>query len=247
MSPPSLHRIIPPDVPFSSRQVLDSRFLLFEAQQAHLYGLPAAIALSSVTTTPARVLGVDHRLGSLRAGNDADLVVWDSHPLQLGATPIQVYIDGIAQLDASHQAVRSKAALQVPPRVPDWGDEAQIHKDARGNPDYAALLKGKPVPNGDVAFINVRNVWMRSAEGDGDLVDLAATDEHGPKTVIVRSGKIACVGRACVNESLVGIQVIDLQDGSLVPGLISFGSTLGTGEIVAEKVRRSAIVVPAAR
>lgn len=126
------------------------------------------------------------------------------------------------------------------PKVPDWGDEAQIHKDARGDPDYAALLKGKPAPRGDVAFLNVRNVWMRGKTGDGGLVDLAAGDEPGLKTVVVRAGKIACVGRACAGESLVGLQTVDLMGGAFVPGLISFGSTLGMGEIVAEKVRRLA-------
>jgi hypothetical protein len=198
--------------------------------------LPAAIALSSVTTTPARVLGVDHRLGSLRAGNDGDLVVWDSHPLQLGATPVQVYIDGIAQLEAPHHATRSKASLQALPKVPDWGNEAQIHKDARGDPDYAALLKGKSALHGDVAFVNVRNVWIRGESEDG-LVDLAADEEVGPKTVLIRDGRIACVGRACAGESLVGLDLVDLKMGSILPGLISFGSTLGLGEIVAEKVR----------
>ena len=47
---------------------MDSRFLLYEAQQAHFYGLPANLALASVTTTPATVLGLDHRIGFLKQG-----------------------------------------------------------------------------------------------------------------------------------------------------------------------------------
>ena len=45
-----------------------SRWLLHEAQQAHYYGLPEAAALSSVTSTPAQTLGLDHRIGFVKTG-----------------------------------------------------------------------------------------------------------------------------------------------------------------------------------
>ena len=48
--------------------MLDSRFLLGEAQQAYYYGLPHNLALASVTTTPAGVLGQDHRIGYVKEG-----------------------------------------------------------------------------------------------------------------------------------------------------------------------------------
>ena len=52
----------------SDHPVLNSRFLLFEAQQAYYYGLSANLALSAVTSTPAKVLGLDHRIGFIREG-----------------------------------------------------------------------------------------------------------------------------------------------------------------------------------
>ena len=48
-----------------------SRYLLHEAQQAHHYGLPADVALASVTSTAAEVLGMDHRVGYVKEGWDA--------------------------------------------------------------------------------------------------------------------------------------------------------------------------------
>ena len=45
-----------------------SRWLLHEAQQAHYYGLPEAVALSSVISTPAQTLGLDHRIGFIKTG-----------------------------------------------------------------------------------------------------------------------------------------------------------------------------------
>lgn len=52
----------------SDHAVLNSRYLLYEAQQAHYYGLSWTLALASVTTTPATVLGYDHRIGFIKAG-----------------------------------------------------------------------------------------------------------------------------------------------------------------------------------
>lgn len=52
----------------SDHPVLNSRYLLFEAQQAYFYGLSANLALSAVTSTPAKVLGLDHRIGFIREG-----------------------------------------------------------------------------------------------------------------------------------------------------------------------------------
>ena len=45
-----------------------SRYLIHEAAQAHYYGLEDKIALASVTTTAAKVLGLDHRIGYLKPG-----------------------------------------------------------------------------------------------------------------------------------------------------------------------------------
>ena len=48
--------------------MLNSRYLLFEAQQAHYYGLNPALALASVTSTPAKAAGMDHRVGTIAEG-----------------------------------------------------------------------------------------------------------------------------------------------------------------------------------
>ncbi|KAL4922703.1 hypothetical protein BDW62DRAFT_196710 [Aspergillus aurantiobrunneus] len=83
-----------PELIKAADQARSARYLLFQAAHAHSYGLSDALALGSITSVPARTLGLDHRIGHVRTGYDADLVVWDSHPSELGATPVQVYIDG---------------------------------------------------------------------------------------------------------------------------------------------------------
>ena len=52
----------------SDHPVLNSRYLVYEAQQAHYYGLPHNLALAAVTSTPAKVMGQDHRIGYVKAG-----------------------------------------------------------------------------------------------------------------------------------------------------------------------------------
>lgn len=52
----------------SDHPAIVSRYLLHEAQQAHYYGLPENLAMKSVISTPAEVLGLDHRIGFLREG-----------------------------------------------------------------------------------------------------------------------------------------------------------------------------------
>jgi imidazolonepropionase-like amidohydrolase len=44
---------------------------MYEAALAHYYGLPADIAIASLTTTPAEVAGYAHRLGYVKTGYDA--------------------------------------------------------------------------------------------------------------------------------------------------------------------------------
>ncbi|KAI8367939.1 hypothetical protein EDC96DRAFT_142787 [Choanephora cucurbitarum] len=79
----------------SDHPVLNSQHLIFEAAKTTHYGLPAQEAFKAVTSTPANAIGLGHRIGSLKVGYDADLVIWDREPLELGATPLQVFIDGV--------------------------------------------------------------------------------------------------------------------------------------------------------
>jgi imidazolonepropionase-like amidohydrolase len=53
---------------------MNSRYLLYEAQQAFYYGLEAGKALCAVTTTPAEVLGLGWRVGYVKEGWDAGKV-----------------------------------------------------------------------------------------------------------------------------------------------------------------------------
>ncbi|PSP41157.1 amidohydrolase [Halobacteriales archaeon QH_6_64_20] len=57
-------------------------------------GLPESVALESVTRTPAEILGIDDRVGTLEAGTDADVAVWDGPMFELGSDAEEVFVDG---------------------------------------------------------------------------------------------------------------------------------------------------------
>ena len=68
--------------------------LIREAMFAVRNGLGPQQALDAVTIEPAKLLGVDDRIGSLAPGKDADFVIWSQHPLNPAAVAESVYIDG---------------------------------------------------------------------------------------------------------------------------------------------------------
>ena len=76
------------------------RHLNTEAAKAMKYGgLSENEALSLVTINPARQLDLDHRIGSIEPGKDADLVIYDKHPLSNFAKVQKVLIDGEVYFD----------------------------------------------------------------------------------------------------------------------------------------------------
>ena len=52
-----------------------------------------------VTLNPAKTLKVDSRVGSIKVGKDADLVLWSTNPLSIYAKAEQTYVDGVKFFD----------------------------------------------------------------------------------------------------------------------------------------------------
>ncbi len=61
---------------------------------ATAHGLPEEAALRAMTLSPAEILGVDHRVGSLEVGKDADFVIWSGHPFKTRSRVLRTYING---------------------------------------------------------------------------------------------------------------------------------------------------------
>jgi imidazolonepropionase-like amidohydrolase len=57
-------------------------------------GMNEQEALQTITLNTAKLLGVDHRVGSIEIGKDADLGIWDGHPLSVYAKCAMTMIEG---------------------------------------------------------------------------------------------------------------------------------------------------------
>ena len=70
-----------------------------EAGLAMRGGLTREQALRAVTITPAQILGVDNRVGTVEVGKDADLVLWNGEPFEVTTRPIGVLVSGRLVVD----------------------------------------------------------------------------------------------------------------------------------------------------
>jgi imidazolonepropionase-like amidohydrolase len=76
-----------------------------EAGKMVMYcGLDQAEALKMVTINPARLLGIEERVGSLKEGKDADFVIWSGNPLSMSSRVEQTWIEGTNYFDVERDA-----------------------------------------------------------------------------------------------------------------------------------------------
>jgi imidazolonepropionase-like amidohydrolase len=74
--------------------VVPINFLVHQASLAVKDGLDRENALRALTINPARIAGIDDRLGSIEPGKDADLVIWSGDPLDVLSRAVRVFVDG---------------------------------------------------------------------------------------------------------------------------------------------------------
>ncbi|KAK2027819.1 amidohydrolase [Colletotrichum zoysiae] len=191
----------------SDNPVLNAQHVLFEAAKAYRYGLPYHAALSSVTSAPAELLGLGQRIGKIKPGFDADIAVWDSDPLSVGAAPVQVWIDGAAQ----------------------FSDPFELKKPLTGpiSPDLTlANITEETLDLKEVVFTGVSNVWL-----SGENVRSAGDETVN---VVFANGAIKCIG-ACSEEvaaaKSASKSIISLTNGHITESFTAFGSLIGLNEI----------------
>lgn len=74
---------------------LYARTLTQVAGNAVANGMKWDHALAAITKNPAQVWGVSDSYGTLEAGKDADVVIWDGDPLEVTSAPTAVFIQGV--------------------------------------------------------------------------------------------------------------------------------------------------------
>lgn len=196
----------------SDNPVISAQHVIFEAAKGYHYGLPYHAALASVTTAPAEHLGLGERLGKIKPGYDADIVVWDSDPLSVGATPAQVWIDGTPQFKDPIVLNKTRTGPLVP-------DESLSH------------IPDEPTEVSDALFSGVTTVFL----SDNETYEAG----EGPLNIAISKGKITCIG-SCADEfkaaTAAGVEVTALRNGYLHNAFVGVAGTLGLNEIDGEDV-----------
>lgn len=185
--------------------IIHGRDLLYQAQKAAHWGLNPDSALEAVTLKPAIAMGLDHRIGSISIGKDADIVVWDRHPLHHGAKPTHIYIEG-------HLVVQN--ALNVRKDLLTYNSPYHTWKMVESPSNVCNDISNNENTLDSYAIIN-SNIYTGS--------------NYLPNSIIVvKNGIYQCVGNCNITDIDV---VFDLKNGTITPGLIMNGMLFGTKEV----------------
>jgi len=68
-------------------------------------GVSEEEAWKFVTLNPAKLLHIDDKVGSIKVGKDADLVLWSDHPLSIYAKPEKTLIEGVVYFDKDQDKI----------------------------------------------------------------------------------------------------------------------------------------------
>jgi adenine deaminase len=100
-------------VSINSDSAEEDRHLNQEAAKTMRFGgLSAEKALELITINPARQLRIDKRVGSIEVGKDADLVIYDKHPLSVYAVAQMTLVDGQVYFDRQKD-LQTRAASEA--------------------------------------------------------------------------------------------------------------------------------------
>ncbi len=161
--------------------ITESRFFLHTGAIAVRGGMPETAALKAMTLTPAKLMHLDHKLGSLEKGKDADFVVLSGPPFSTFTRVKQTFIDGKKVFDEATDRAYSEGGFALPSgeKLPTVGRAYEL----------------KPP---------VEELVLRTYDGDAEsgkgvtaiLADqlLTGTTLIGKAVVVVRGGKIEHVG-----------------------------------------------------
>jgi imidazolonepropionase-like amidohydrolase len=198
-------------VSINSDDAEQARRLNNEAAKTIRYGgLSDEEAFATVTINPAKQLHIDDRVGSLDTGKDADVVIWNHHPLSTAAIVEQAYIDGRVYYDrlkdlAAHNggAAPSGPAPAVAPAAPAPAPAAE-NLNVRTNSD-----------GGTWAITNARIVTV-----SGAVIPSG--------TIVIKGNTIDAVGAGVTPPA--GARVVDAKGASVYPGFIDAATDIGIRE-----------------
>ncbi len=80
-------------------------------------GLTDNQALALITLNPAKQLKIDEFVGSIEVGKQADLVIYDGHPLSVRSVVEKTFVDGVLYFDLAADRTRQAALADIKKRM----------------------------------------------------------------------------------------------------------------------------------
>ena len=213
-------------VPGSDREEGIQNFLLYAAQMVK-HGMRRQDALEAVTLTPAKILGLDKRIGSIEQGKDANLVILSGDPFH-GATRIdQVILQGkIVHRFGKRPDTTALLEEKTPgPAKETGGETARAEPKAEGKKgESKAKPAGKDKAKEDQAK---KDEEKKNEEKKKDPpIAIVGADIHTVTsgeirrgTIIIKDGKIQSVGSDLPVPE--GATVIDAKGLVACPGFVA--------------------------
>lgn len=146
-------------VAFNSDDAEMARRLNQEAGKAVKYGeVSEEDALKFVTLNPAKLLHVDDRMGSIKVGKDADVVLWTDHPLSVYARASMTFVDGICYFDLSkdeaYRAWMEKERARIIQKM--------LEENQKGKPMRKPMFKGEKHFHCDTMDASSQGIFYRN-------------------------------------------------------------------------------------
>jgi imidazolonepropionase-like amidohydrolase len=214
------------------------------AKSIHWGGLTDDEALALVTINPAKQLKIDNRAGSLEPGKDADVVIWNNHPLSTYAIADRVYIDGQVYYDRQEDARRLTDARSAKTRLAAAEGRTSPTADPQASgfrPQGSGLrpqdsgLSGQASGDQGLGSVDENRLQQPPVAAAGPVTAIInarihpitqPTIERG--TLVMRGGRIEAVGANV--QVPTGAQVIDAKGADVYPGFVDGRTSLGLNE-----------------
>jgi imidazolonepropionase-like amidohydrolase len=193
------------------------RRLHLDSGKAIRYGmLTVDECLATVTLNTARQLGLEKRVGSIEVGKDADIALFDGHPLSVEAKCILTLVDGEVEFERRDvwQPLVKHLANVAPSAAsrPAWNANTPWAKGYK----FPAPADSKDSDAGRIAIVRATVVPVSApAFADG--------------TLLIEGGVITALGPGLAAPS--NYRVVDARGMYVYPGIIDGGCALGLTEV----------------
>ena len=231
-------------VSINSDDAEQARRLNIEAAKAVRYGdVTDDQAFAMVTINAAKQLKIENRVGSVEVGKDADLVVWNAHPMSTKAIVERTYIDGIAYYDRVKDmervarsptkrrgSRRRRSGNGAPNGTPNGNGQSNGGANGQRGGGGAGAAQADPPPstrpNPPAEKYDVK---ANVGGATWAIINARIMPVSGPViekgTIVIKANKIEAVGANVSVPS--GAKTFDAAGATVLPGMIDASTDIG--------------------